>query len=160
MDIYGACILRSSCYSTSCWLPGSELYRGSWNIQDFFKVFLSTPPPFQMDRKGWNVHLTYLPKTWITKIPLGTRFHPALASINCSTESVIPWSFWAWNPLNHGRRILFDNTSREHSQQDAENDVKKRYSSSNPSGNLSNCSPNVEKTSKKGTICFFGGGGN
>lgn len=31
--------------------------------------------------------------------------HPALASINCSTESVIPWSFWAWNPLNPGRRI-------------------------------------------------------
>ena len=83
--------------------------------------------------------------------------HPALASINCSTESVIPWSFWAWNPLNPGRRILFDNASREHPQQDAENEVKK----STPQAILQEIyqsSPCREDKQTRVRCFFFGGG--
>ena len=118
---------------------------------------ISTPPPFQMDLRMKCPFVILLTKNlkhqntpWNTLSP-SPRLHKLLHGIG---DTVI---FLSLKPaFRHGRRILFDNTSRHHSQQGAENEVKKTYSSSNPSGNLSNCSPCRKDKQQKGTI-FEGG---
>ena len=97
-------------------------------IQDF-TVYrcISTPPPFQMDLRMKCPFVILLTKNlkhqntpWNTLSP-SPRLHKLLHGIG---DTVI---FLSLKPaFRHGRRILFDNTSRHHSQQGAENEVKKR----------------------------------